>query len=101
MGHEKKPTEEGKENNETDEEICDAPVEASGAVANANDDDKEIEEVVEEEVIERSDKTFHERMLIIMEKFASYRTGQEVMERTDRMLRVLEETAKWSLPTGK
>ncbi|TMW44341.1 hypothetical protein DOY81_010578, partial [Sarcophaga bullata] len=100
MGHEKKSIEEEvQEENNADEEICDAPMDAASANANA-DDDKEIEEEIgeEEEVVVRSDKTFHERMLLIMEKFASYRMGQEVMERTDRMLKILEDTAKWSLP---
>ncbi|XP_028894231.2 transcription factor stalky isoform X1 [Zeugodacus cucurbitae] len=37
----------------------------------------------------------------MMERFSSMRIGQFVLERGDRVLRVFEDTAKWSLPQDK
>ncbi|XP_065367321.1 myb-like protein V isoform X2 [Calliphora vicina] len=56
-------------------------------------DDDEIEEI---DIAQQ--KTFSDRITQAMEKFASNRMGQWMIERTDRVLKVLEDTAKWSLP---
>ncbi|XP_053965485.1 uncharacterized protein LOC128867905 isoform X1 [Anastrepha ludens] len=37
----------------------------------------------------------------LMERFSSTRIGQFVLERGDRVLRIFEDTAKWSLPHDK
>nr|XP_036225888.1 uncharacterized protein LOC106627334 isoform X2 [Bactrocera oleae] len=37
----------------------------------------------------------------VMERFSSMRIGQYVLERVDRVLRIFEDTAKWSLPQDK
>ena len=75
-------------------------METASTIANANDDDKEIEDVEEEKLIVRSDKTFHELTNINNHgKICQLLNGLRVMERVDRMLRALDETAKWSFPT--
>ncbi|XP_037815928.1 uncharacterized protein LOC119606474 isoform X2 [Lucilia sericata] len=55
--------------------------------------DDEIEEI---ELSQK--KTMYDRITEVMEKFASTRVGQMMIEKTDRVLKVVEDTAKWSLP---
>ncbi|KNC32834.1 hypothetical protein FF38_01724 [Lucilia cuprina] len=55
--------------------------------------DDEIEEI---EISQK--KTMYDRITDVMEKFASTRVGQMMIEKTDRVLKVVEDTAKWSLP---
>lgn len=54
-----------------------------------------------EEIELTQEKTFYDRITRVMEKFASNRLGQFIIEKTDRILKVVEDTAKWSLPQGK
>ncbi|KAM7341979.1 jabba isoform 2-T4 [Cochliomyia hominivorax] len=55
------------------------------------DDDIEVIELTQQ-------KTFYDRITRLMEKFASNRLGQMIIEKTDRVMKVAEDTAKWSLP---
>lgn len=58
--------------------------------------DEEIEEI---EIPQN--QTMMDKIQMVCEKFASTGLGQVVLERCDRVLKVLEETAKWSLPLGE
>ncbi|XP_073813070.1 jabba [Musca autumnalis] len=56
-------------------------------------DEEEIEEI---EIPQN--KTLMDKIQIICEKFAATGMGQTILERCDRVLKVLEDTSKWSLP---
>ncbi|XP_061395862.1 uncharacterized protein LOC133331487 [Musca vetustissima] len=56
-------------------------------------DEEEIEEI---EIPQN--KTLMDKLQMICEKFAATGMGQAILERGDRVLKVLEETSKWSLP---
>uniref|UniRef100_A0A1I8QAM9 Uncharacterized protein n=1 Tax=Stomoxys calcitrans TaxID=35570 RepID=A0A1I8QAM9_STOCA len=58
---------------------------------------KPVDEDIEEIEIPQN-KTMLERMQIVLEKFAQTRMGQMALEGCDRVLKVLEETAKWGVP---
>ncbi|XP_016958647.1 uncharacterized protein LOC108030317 isoform X2 [Drosophila biarmipes] len=56
----------------------------------------------EEEVSELTkSRNFYDRVREQAERFASTRIGQFVIERADRALAMIEDTAKWSLPLEK
>ncbi|XP_017106864.2 uncharacterized protein Jabba isoform X5 [Drosophila bipectinata] len=56
----------------------------------------------EDEVSElQMPRNFYDRVREQAERFASTWIGQFVIERTDRALRMIEDTAKWSLPQEK
>lgn len=56
----------------------------------------------EDEVSElQMPRNFYDRVREQAERFASTWIGQFVIERTDRALRMIEDTAKWSLPQGE
>ncbi|XP_075165603.1 jabba isoform X2 [Haematobia irritans] len=63
---------------------------------------EEIATKVPDEDIEEIDipqnKTIMDRLQMVMEKFAHTGMGQMALEGCDRVLKVLEETAKWSVP---
>lgn len=44
---------------------------------------------------------FFDKIQMVLEKFAYNRVGQTVYEICDRILKVVEHTAKWSLPQGQ
>lgn len=62
-----------------------------------------VEEEGQEPVIEvtTSGSKIFDKAYQMMERFSSMRIGQFVLERGDRLLRIFEDTAKWSLPKGE
>ncbi|XP_017492598.1 PREDICTED: uncharacterized protein LOC108380715, partial [Rhagoletis zephyria] len=65
----------------------------TNAVANKED---ELEPIIE--ATDTSGSVLFDKVYQMMEKFASTRIGQFALERGDRVLRIFEDTAKWSLP---
>lgn len=70
------------------------------SVHHRHDEITAVEDEIEEIEIPQK-KTFYDKVTQVMEKFASTRMGQMIVERIDRVLKVVEDTAKWSLPQGK
>ncbi|XP_033154113.1 pinin isoform X2 [Drosophila mauritiana] len=71
------------------------------AVAAAKDQNQR-DHIDEEEVIElHKSRSFYDRVREQAERFASTRVGQFVIERGDKALAMIEDTAKWSLPQDK
>jgi len=65
-------------------------------------DQNQRDHIDEEEVIElHESRSFYDRVREQAERFASTRVGQFVIERADKALAMIEDTAKWSLPQGK
>lgn len=64
----------------------------------ADADDEDVPEPALEPV--GSGSVLFDRVHRMMEKFATTRIGQYVLERGDRVLRTIEDTVKWSLPQG-
>ncbi|XP_039956126.1 uncharacterized protein DDB_G0284459 isoform X1 [Bactrocera tryoni] len=60
--------------------------------------EEEQEPVVE---VTTSGSIIFDKAYQMMERFSSMRIGQFVLERVDRVLRIFEDTAKWSLPQDK
>ena len=58
-----------------------------------NADEEELEAL-------QTKRTLYDRVYELAEKFASNRFGQFVICKTDRVLKMVEDTAKWSLPQG-
>lgn len=70
-------------------------------VATAKDQNQR-DHIDEEEVIElHESRSFYDRVREQAERFASTRVGQFVIERADKALAMIEDTAKWSLPQDK
>uniref|UniRef100_W8BFC3 Uncharacterized protein n=1 Tax=Ceratitis capitata TaxID=7213 RepID=W8BFC3_CERCA len=65
----------------------------------ADADDEDVPEPALEPV--GSGSVLFDRVHRMMEKFATTRIGQYVLERGDRVLRTIEDTVKWSLPQDK
>ncbi|KMY94934.1 uncharacterized protein Dsimw501_GD25361, isoform E [Drosophila simulans] len=65
-------------------------------------DQNQRDHIDEEEVIElHKSRSFYDRVREQAERFASTRVGQFVIERGDKALAMIEDTAKWSLPQDK
>lgn len=65
-------------------------------------DQNQRDHIDEEEVIElHESRSFYDRVREQAERFASTRVGQFVIERADKALAMIEDTAKWSLPQDK
>ncbi|XP_043645512.1 uncharacterized protein LOC122614872 isoform X2 [Drosophila teissieri] len=65
-------------------------------------DQNQRDHIDEEEVIElHRSRSFYDRVREQAERFASTRIGQFVIERADKALAMIEDTAKWSLPQEK
>ncbi|KAH8401153.1 hypothetical protein KR009_003341 [Drosophila setifemur] len=72
----------------------------TGTVTGAKD--QHPDHIDEDEVSElQKTHNFYDRVREQAERFASTRIGQFVIERSDRALRMIEDTAKWSLPQGE
>ena len=52
-------------------------------------------------LMDLEDKGLFDTVYKMANKFAATHVGQVVIERSDRLLRMIEETAKWSLPQDK
>ncbi|XP_044571696.1 uncharacterized protein LOC6496591 isoform X6 [Drosophila ananassae] len=67
-----------------------------------NQRQQKTDHIDEDEVSElQMPRNFYDRVREQAERFASTWIGQFVIERTDRALRMIEDTAKWSLPQEK
>ncbi|KAH8356309.1 hypothetical protein KR200_007840 [Drosophila serrata] len=65
-------------------------------------DQRQRDHIDEDEVSElQKSRSFYDRVREQAERFASTRMGQFVIERADRALVMIEDTAKWSLPQEK
>ncbi|XP_070069127.1 uncharacterized protein Jabba isoform X5 [Drosophila takahashii] len=65
-------------------------------------DQHQQDHIDEEEVRElNKSRSFYDRIREQAERFSSTRIGQFVIERADRALAMIEDTAKWSLPIEK
>ncbi|KAH8254663.1 hypothetical protein KR032_011551 [Drosophila birchii] len=65
-------------------------------------DQRQRDHIDEDEVSElQKSRSFYDRVREHAERFASTRIGQFVIERADRALVMIEDTAKWSLPQEK
>ncbi|KRJ99969.1 flocculation protein FLO11 isoform X1 [Drosophila yakuba] len=65
-------------------------------------DQNQRDHIDEEEVIElHKSRSFYDRVREQAERFASTQIGQFVIERADKALAMIEDTAKWSLPQEK
>lgn len=74
---------------------------AAGAGSGAKDQ-RQRDHIDEDEVSElQKSRSFYDRVREQAERFASTRIGQFVIERADKALVMIEDTAKWSLPQGE